>query len=800
MKTYVIILFTLLTTFFVNSQCTQYQVYESFLSTLPTQGGTWSSTSVGAGSTVGTQRTGTYYLIFNAVGDIIRTPQIANPGVFSFYHKRSSTSSGGPQFTIETSPDNTTWTSRGTVTPGASYAQYTLDLGALSLTNVYIRVRDTRTSGTAERYIDDMAWTSTVSSNNTLIPGVSTCSQTLATSTTYTFTDAGGSSDTYNNSMSQTFTFTPGTAGQKAEINFSSLVGELGAGGTLYDYIRVYNGPTTASTLIGTYTSSPGSVITSSAAGGELTVTFTSDGSTLNAGWVATVYMVTPTCGSPSGVTMTTTSSTAANLSWTAPSPAPGSGYQWEVRTSGAGGSGSTGLTASGTTAAGIVSSSTSALTQNTTYTLYVRSDCGSSSYSPWVASTAVTTPIPEPANNLCGNAIALTVNSTPTCSVSSSGTTLGATQSLAATSGYGTADDDVWYTFMASGTKHTITVTPGTLVNAVVQVFSGTCSGLTSIGVIDATSGSSDEVVSCTGLTNGVTYYVRVYAKANGSNQGTFTICATSPPSNDEVDGAVELTVNGSENTYTNVAATSSTTAPTPTGPSYFGGDVWFKATVPSNGIIEFITTSGTLTDMVMEVYSGTPSSLTYITYNDDAISSVELMPYIYLSERTSGETIYVRMWDYSGDQSGTFKISASSPISLPVDLIYFDGVKYPTFNSLRWVTASEHNSSHFIIERSVNGNTWDAIGNKKASGNSQTKINYFYLDNYTNQFNVYYRLAQYDIDGKFKIYGPIVIQGTSTKRIVKYINTLGQEVSPTSSGVIFEVYEDGTMKKIIR
>jgi hypothetical protein len=36
--------------------------------------------------------------------------------------------------------------------------------------------------------------------------------------------------------------------------------------------------------------------------------------------------------------------------------------------------------------------------------------------------------------------------------------------------------------------------------------------------------------------------------------------------------------------------------------------------------------------------------------------------------------------------------------------------------------------------------------------------------------------------------------------KKVVKYVNLMGQEVGPEVKGVVFEVYEDGTSKKIIR
>jgi hypothetical protein len=138
---------------------------------------------------------------------------------------------------------------------------------------------------------------------------------------------------------------------------------------------------------------------------------------------------------------------------------------------------------------------------------------------------------------------------------------------------------------------------------------------------------------------------------------------------------------------------------------------------------------------------------------------------------------------------------------VSLPVELLYFEGVRYPSFNNLKWATASEQNSSHFDIERSEDGENWRVIGSKSSAGNSQSLINYSYLDYYNQDNTVYYRLLQYDIDGQHKIYGPISIEGFfSSKKIVKYINLAGQEVNETYKGVVFEVYEDGTMRKTIR
>lgn len=135
-----------------------------------------------------------------------------------------------------------------------------------------------------------------------------------------------------------------------------------------------------------------------------------------------------------------------------------------------------------------------------------------------------------------------------------------------------------------------------------------------------------------------------------------------------------------------------------------------------------------------------------------------------------------------------------------LPVELLYFDGSSYPSFNLLKWSTASEHNSDYFEIERSIDGNVWKVVGSKLASGNSTAVINYSYLDSFDDFVIHYYRLKQFDYDGQYKMYGPIGLDNTkSVKKIIKYINLMGQEVNSDTKGFIFEVYEDGTMIKII-
>jgi hypothetical protein len=93
-----------------------------------------------------------------------------------------------------------------------------------------------------------------------------------------------------------------------------------------------------------------------------------------------------PTCFAPSVNAVTTFTNTTATLSWNAPTVVPANGYIYEVRTSGAAGSGATGLVLSGTTSS--TSENITGLTANTSYFVYLRSDCGSGDLSSWSSAT----------------------------------------------------------------------------------------------------------------------------------------------------------------------------------------------------------------------------------------------------------------------------------------------------------------------------------------------------------------------------------------------------------------------------
>lgn len=96
-------------------------------------------------------------------------------------------------------------------------------------------------------------------------------------------------------------------------------------------------------------------------------------------------------CLAPSGVTASAATTTTGNINWTASTSAPSSGYEYYYSTSATAPVAAT--TPSGSVAAGVLTASISGLTANSTYNVWVRSNCGAGSLSSWSPVTSFTTP-----------------------------------------------------------------------------------------------------------------------------------------------------------------------------------------------------------------------------------------------------------------------------------------------------------------------------------------------------------------------------------------------------------------------
>jgi hypothetical protein len=97
-----------------------------------------------------------------------------------------------------------------------------------------------------------------------------------------------------------------------------------------------------------------------------------------------------------------------------------------------------------------------------------------------------------------------------------------------------------------------------------------------------------------------------------------------------------------------------------------------------------------------------------------------------------------------------------------LPIELTDFQAKSVDNRHAeLTWQTATEINSSHFLLERSDDGKTWIDIGQVAAAGYSTTLLTYHYLDRNVYRSGskpdrFYYRLNMVDQDQTFE-YSPM-------------------------------------------
>jgi hypothetical protein len=124
----------------------------------------------------------------------------------------------------------------------------------------------------------------------------------------------------------------------------------------------------------------------------------------------------------------------------------------------------------------------------------------------------------------------------------------------------------------------------------------------------------------------------------------------------------------------------------------------------------------------------------------------------------------------------------------TLPVKLVSFDATLNSKNNvDLKWITATEENVSHFVVERSTDGINFSDAGLVFAVGNSTQKVNYSLTDNISNinATVIYYRLCSVDNDGKFSYSEVRVIrisgQGENTAAIIVYPNPVSNELRIT-------------------
>lgn len=122
---------------------------------------------------------------------------------------------------------------------------------------------------------------------------------------------------------------------------------------------------------------------------------------------------------------------------------------------------------------------------------------------------------------------------------------------------------------------------------------------------------------------------------------------------------------------------------------------------------------------------------------------------------------------------------VNVSTP--LPIELVSFDAEPLNDGKVLvSWKTASEMNSLSFLVDKSIDGKIWQRVYELAAQGNSSNIVDYQVVDESPIAGISYYRLTQFDQDGKSETF-PIIS--------IKLFEKVGQfKVYPNpTSGIFF-------------
>jgi hypothetical protein len=409
----------------------------------------------------------------------------------------------------------------------------------------------------------------------------------------------------------------------------------------------------------------------------------------------------------------------------------------------------------------------------NTNNTCGTAMNCGTSSISclSCVAPTA-------PPNDLVCNSTSIT------CGQTLSGTTIDATNSGTGEGGFCSVSQTqpgVWYVISGNGQIMTANLC-ATAWDSKISVFSGVgCGSLTCVGGNDdfgPACGSSSASFSWSSAV-GTNYYILVHGYSTSSSFSINLTCVAPPTPGPCINtisyGTQSLPVFGGIS-YTTV-------------PCQFAGEysVWSGAVVGT----PYIAMTTVATDWIT-VRSGA---------SNGSVIAVGLSPLSFTPTNNNTLYIHVNTNSLCGTVNVCRDVSVTRMSALPIELLSFEGKKQVNSNLLYWSTASEHNTSHFIIEKSVDGFKWSDIGQVPSAGNSTQKIDYSLEDIDVSQVINYYRLHQYDIDGVNEVFGPIAINNRDKIKIIaKTINAAGQEVGPNATGIVIEIYTDGTIRRVIR
>jgi hypothetical protein len=313
------------------------------------------------------------------------------------------------------------------------------------------------------------------------------------------------------------------------------------------------------------------------------------------------------------------------------------------------------------------------------------------------------------------------------------------------------------WYRFTATAANMfvniAVTTTSGCHISSNVYAATGNCTGLAQISC--QFGAPLDDVHSLTGLTVGGIYFVQVCYAPGGpcGNGGTAQFCISvgvpAPPCNTCSSPCGTASGYTSTPTVQQVVADCNTTPFSPalqagTSHSFCYAFTATNTSVNFNVVITSNCSGGNVTAFSWSLFNspacggaiqtGTLSNLTFT-----GLTVGNTYVYCYTFTVPTGCT---------HSQHCPYFVGAVIPLAvrwLSVEARVVDRSAV----EVEWTTAAERNSDLFVVERSKDGELFDAIGTVPAAGESHTVNRYLFTDHTPCPGLSYYRIEELDMDG---------------------------------------------------
>lgn len=339
---------------------------------------------------------------------------------------------------------------------------------------------------------------------------------------------------------------------------------------------------------------------------------------------------------------------------------------------------------------------------------------------------------------------------------------------------------------------------------NGVDDAFDAECSGVTGINIIatdyaeqNNTNGNMNLTSSDLELVNEGTVYQTIglyFAGVNLSQGATITRAHIQFQADEVSTGSITITVKGEDidnstaftSTAYNVTSRTTTTASASWSPADWntvGEAGTNQKTSDLRSIVqEIVDRAGWDNDNGMTFIFTAASSATIRR-------TAEVNPTLHIE--ISGALLYscgteVALQDEDADGKRDWRDDESDGDPLPVNLVQqnLELIDDKVVN-INWQTSSETNSSHFIVEKSTDLREFSQVTTLKAQGESNVLVDYSVMDFETPDGVVYYRIKQFDKDGKSVVF-PLMSTEILASEMVKFFpnpatNTLQFSINTT-------------------